>query len=142
MESGEVSISNTGDDGIQVELDGKTSTGILPDHEDADADIDEDTGNFYQDDGTLSIKDFGKTAIKTDGQVIINGGTQDYDASAVSENNNPATAITVLRQDDTRQNNTKDEVIYDLTGRLLKDMRKGKVVIIKKDNEIKKVIVQ
>jgi len=33
-------------------------------------------------------------------------------------------------------------VIYDLTGRLLKDMRKGKVVIIKKDNEIKKVIVQ
>lgn len=142
QKGGKITITGVEDDGIQVELDGKTSTGILPDHEDADADIDEDTGNFYQDDGTLSIKDFGKTAIKTDGQVIINGGTQDYDASAVSENNNPATAITVLRHDDTRQNNTKDEVIYDLTGRLLKDMRKGKVVIIKKDNEIKKVIVQ
>ena len=144
MQSGKINISGAEDDGIQVELDGKTSTGILPDHEDADADIDEDSGNCYLDDGTLSIKDFGKSAIKTDGQLIINGGTQDFDASAVSENNNPAAGISTPRNDDATQLNDANHsvVIYDLTGRLLKDMRKGKVVIIKKDNEIKKVIIK
>ena len=142
QKAGKITITGAKDDGIQVELDGKTSTGILPDHEDTEADIDEDTGNCYLDDGTLSIKDFGNSAIKTDGQVIINGGTQDYDANAVSENNNPATAITTLRHDDTRRNDTNSEVIYDLTGRLLKDMRKGKIVIVKDGNEIRKVIIK
>ena len=142
QKGGKITITGAKDDGIQVELDGTTSTGILPDHEDAEADIDEDTGNCYLDDGTLSIKDLGKTAIKTDGQVIINGGTQDYDASAVSENNNPASGISTLRQNDTRRNDTNSEVIYDLTGRLLKDMRKGKIVIVKDGNEIRKLIIK
>ena len=66
MQSGTINIKGAEDDGIQVELDGKTSTGILPDHEDTDADIDEATGNCYLDDGTLTIKDLGKSAIKTD----------------------------------------------------------------------------
>ncbi|MBO4892044.1 MAG: carbohydrate-binding domain-containing protein [Prevotella sp.] len=143
MQSGTITIKGAEDDGIQVELDGKTSTGILPDHEDTDADIDEDTGNCYLDDGTLTIKDLGKSAIKTDGQVIISGGKQDYDTNAVSENNNPATAITVVRSDDTRANDTTGgEMIYNVTGRQLKDIRKGQIVIIRHGSEVRKVIIK
>ena len=49
MESGTVTISGVGDDGIQVDLDGKESTGETADHED------EDSGNIYLEDGTLTI---------------------------------------------------------------------------------------
>ena len=49
-----VTISNTGDDGIQCELVGETSTGKIDGHED------EDTGNVYLDGGTLTIKDCGQ----------------------------------------------------------------------------------
>ena len=142
-EDATVNISGVGDDGIQVEVDKDNYTGPLPKHEDEDADVDENSGYFYQDAGTLTISDFGGFAIKADGKVMITGGTQNFDTSKISENNKVPSGITVVRSDDTRTNNdTTDEVIYDLTGRLLKDMRKGKVVIIKKDNEIKKVIIK
>ena len=49
MESGTVNISGTGDDGIQCDLDGDTSTGMTPNHED------EDSGNFYLSGGALTI---------------------------------------------------------------------------------------
>ena len=56
--------------------------------------------------------------------------------------NNPATAITV-RSDDTRANDTTGgEVIYDVTGRQLKDIRKGQIVIIRHGSEIRKVIIK
>ena len=41
MESGSINISGTGDDGIQADLDGDTSTGMTTNHED------EDSGNGY-----------------------------------------------------------------------------------------------
>lgn len=123
QKAGKITITGAADDGIQVELDGDTSTGVLPEHEDTEADIDEDTGNCYLDDGTLAISDFGKTAIKTDGQVIINGGTQDFDKTAISENNNPATGIASLRS-----NAVKSEAAYDLNGRQLKAQKKGVVI--------------
>lgn len=75
MESGEVSISNTGDDGIQVELSGTASTGEKTGHED------EDTGNFYMEDGTLTINNVTGKAIKVDGIITYSGGTQNFDTS-------------------------------------------------------------
>ena len=139
-----VNISGVKDDGIQVEVDDKNPyTGSLPNHEDEDADVDENSGYFYQDAGMLTISDFGGFAIKADGKVIINGGTQNFDTSKVSEDNNIPAGITVVRSDDTRANDTTGEVIYDLTGRqMLKDLRKGQIVIIRKDNEIRKVIIK
>ena len=103
QKAGKITITGAADDGIQVELDGDTSTGVLPEHEDTEADIDEDTGNCYLDDGTLAISDFGKTAI--------------------SENNNPATGIASLRS-----NAAKSEAAYDLNGRQLKAQKKGVVI--------------
>ena len=140
QKSGKITITGAKDDGVQVELTSDPYTGQLPDHEDVDAngeDIDENSGNAYLDDGTLSIKNFGKTAIKTDGKVIISGGTQDYDATAVSENNNPAGISTL------RDNDVKHEIVYDLYGRQMNgtSMPKG-VAIIRKGNQIRKVIVK
>ncbi len=132
MEKGTVNISGAQANGIKVELDGKTSTGVYPDHENGDED--EDTGNCYLDDGTLTISDCGGSVIWTDGEVVISGGTQNYDASKVSENN--ATAITTLQNDI-----DSTETFYDLDGRQLTGLRKG-VVIIKKGNEIRKAIIK
>ena len=71
MESGTVSISGTGDDGIQCDLDGTTSTGETTDHED------EDSGNIYISDGTLTITCTATAAkgVKGDGDINISGGT-------------------------------------------------------------------
>lgn len=135
-----VTISGVKDDGIQVEVDDKSDyTGPLPDHEDVDAngdDIDENSGNVYLDAGTLTIGECGGSVIKADGQVIINGGTQDYDTNAVSENNNPITGISTLRN-----NTTTGEAVYDLNGRQLKSQKKG-ITIIKNGNNTKKVIIK
>lgn len=75
LESGSLSINNTGDDGIQVELSGTASTGETIGHED------EDTGNFYMEDGTLTIKNVTGKAIKADGSITYSGGTQNFDTS-------------------------------------------------------------
>lgn len=71
MESGVISISNVGDDGIQAELDGTTSTGETTDHED------EDSGNIYISDGTITVAVTATAAkgIKADGDITVSGGT-------------------------------------------------------------------
>ena len=71
MESGTLSISSVGDDGIQVELDGTTATGETTDHED------EDSGNCYILDGTVTINVTAAATkgIKADGDINISGGT-------------------------------------------------------------------
>ena len=82
MEEGDakVTISNTEDDGIQCELAGEQSTGKIDGHED------EDTGNVYLEGGTLTIKDCAGQTIKTDGEIIVTGGTQNFDIpTAVNE---------------------------------------------------------
>ena len=70
MESGELTISGTGDDGIQCDLDGETSTGETDDHED------EDTGNIYLEGGTMNIAVTAAAAkgIKADGDMKISNG--------------------------------------------------------------------
>ena len=70
MESGTLTVSGVGDDALQAEVDGSTSTGETADHED------EDSSNIYILGGTLSLTttaDGGK-AVKSDGTVRIADG--------------------------------------------------------------------
>ena len=71
MKSGTVSISGVGDDGIQCDLDGDTSTGETADHED------EDSGNIYLEEGTLTITTTAAASkgIKSSGSIIVSEGT-------------------------------------------------------------------
>ena len=130
MMSGVVNISGVEDDGIQVELKEDTSTGVTKDHED------EDTGNCYLENGTLSISEYGSKAIKLDGTLTVKGGTQKYNAADVQEN---ATAINTIC---TKAND--DAAVYDLRGR---QMPKGAVLpkgiyIIREGDKASKVIVR
>lgn len=70
MGSGTLSLSTVGDDGIQVELDGDTSTGVTTDHED------EDSGNIYISGGTItaSITATAAKGIKASGDIYVTGG--------------------------------------------------------------------
>ena len=70
MKSGTVTISGVGDDGIQCDLGGDTSTGETTDHDD------EDSGNVYLEGGTLNITVTAAAAkgIKADGDLVISGG--------------------------------------------------------------------
>ncbi|MBR1394094.1 MAG: carbohydrate-binding domain-containing protein [Prevotella sp.] len=76
MKSGNVTISGTGDDGIQCDIDGTTYT-ATDDHED------EDTGNIYIDGGTLSITTTaaGAKGLKADSIAYVNDGTLTINAS-------------------------------------------------------------
>lgn len=71
MESGNVSISGVGDDGIQADLDGDSSTGETSDHED------EDSGNIYLEGGTLTVSISASAAkgVKAAGDLKVSDGT-------------------------------------------------------------------
>ena len=73
QQSGTVNISGTGDDAVQVDLDGETSTGATPDHED------EDSGNIYLAGGTLtaSVTADACKGLHSAGDIVITGGTTD-----------------------------------------------------------------
>ena len=101
MESGTLAICNTGDDGIQCELAGESSTGEITSHKD------EDSGNVYQEDGTLTIKDYGGKAIKSDGTIYYRGGNQEFDTSDTT------TGIISVKSSRVCVN----AAIYDLNGR-------------------------
>lgn len=70
MESGDVTISGVGDDGIQCDIDGDVSTGEMLDHED------EDSGNIYVSGGSVDISVTADAAkgIKSAGDVNVCGG--------------------------------------------------------------------
>jgi hypothetical protein len=125
MESGTVNITGATDDGIQVELDGSTSTGKTSGHED------EDSGNFYQEDGTLSISGYGGKAIKADGNIVFSGGKQDFDISDVID-----TGI------DTELTEDASEIrLFDLYGRQTKAAKSG-LYIIKNGPKTRKILVR
>ena len=128
MESGTVSISGVDDDGIQCELDGTTSTGITAEHKD------EDTGNFYQEDGTLTISNYKGKAIKTDGTITYNGGTQKFDTSDTSS----STGIATLKYMPTNELTE----YYDLTGRRIEGIKSNGITIVKSNGKSYKVISQ
>lgn len=71
MSSGTVGVSGVGDDAIQAEIDGTTNTGETADHED------EDSGNIYIEDGTLTLTTTanGTKCLKSDSTIVVNGGT-------------------------------------------------------------------
>lgn len=73
MESGTLNIGGTGDDALQCDIDGTTSTGALTDHED------EDSGNIYILGGTvnLNVTANGAKGFKAAGDINISGGTID-----------------------------------------------------------------
>jgi len=70
MESGTLSMKSIGDDGIQCDLEGDTSTGMLTDHEG------EDSGNIYLLGGTISatITADACKGINAEGDMLIEGG--------------------------------------------------------------------
>ena len=70
MESGSLAINGVGDDGIQCDLDGDSSTGETTDHED------EDSGNIYLHGGTIDISVTADAAkgIKSEGAIKVYGG--------------------------------------------------------------------
>ena len=114
MTSGVVNISGVEDDGIEVELKGETPTA-------GTGDEDEDTGNFYMLDGTLSISGY-------------TGGKQDFDLTNTKEN---ATAISAVSVE-----TSGSETYYDLSGRqVLKEQLSKGVYIIKKDGKTRKVLL-
>ena len=126
MESGTVNITGAGDDGIQVELKGETSTGKTTGHED------EDSGNFYQEDGTLSISGYAGKAIKADGIITYIGGTQNFDKADVAD----ATGIDSILTDDASETR-----VFDLQGRQTKASKSG-LYIIKNGTKVQKVLVK
>ncbi len=72
MKSGTLTVSGTGDDGIQADLESDdAATGETTDHED------ENSGNVYIEDGTLTVSVTAAAAkgIKSEGDMIISGGT-------------------------------------------------------------------
>lgn len=125
VESGTVSISGCGDDAMQVELEGDTSTGTTPEHED------EDSGNFYQEGGALLVNDCVGLAIKADGDIIYTGGTRNFtdaDTEAHADVNDvkASTAGTGA-----------ERLIYDLQGRR-SNAAKGGLYIVKEGREVRK----
>ena len=129
MESGTINITAAGDDGIQVELDeDAANTGITADHED------ENTGNFYQKAGTLSISGYTGKAIKADGTITYSGGKQDFD----TVDTEITADISALTSDPSSQTQA---TYYDLQGRPVKTVKKG-LYIFKKGNTIVKTHVK
>lgn len=129
MESGTVNISGAGDDGIQVEMDGTTSTGTTTDHED------EDSGNFYMEDGTLTISGYSGKAVKADGSIIYSGGTQNFDTTDVTENA-ASTGIETLRVMPTNEITE----YYDLMGRCIEPSQAKGIIIVKNNDKNYKII--
>ena len=116
MESGKVTISGVKEDGIQVELDGTTSTGITADHEE------EDTGNFYMEDGTLNITEGTGKAIKADGTITYSGGTQNFNT------NNTETSAGIASM--LNGASMKGHGVYDLLGRQLPSGNRQRGIIM------------
>jgi len=78
MKSGTVTISGVGDDAIQCDLDGDASTGETTDHED------EDSGNIYIEDGTLTVTNENGHGVKSAGDITVSGGTVNVTVSGTA----------------------------------------------------------
>ena len=128
MESGNVSISGAGDDGIQVELSGNASTGAMPQHEE------EDSGNFYMANGTLTISDYEGKAIVADGTINYSGGTQNFDTSDTK-------ILAGIEDIQASKPSRIQDGIYDLQGRKLQAAPQHRCIyIIVENGQAKKVI--
>ena len=128
MESGNVSISGAGDDGIQVELSGNASTGAMPQHEE------EDSGNFYMANGTLTISNYEGKAIVADGTITYSGGSQNFDTSDTK-------ILAGIEDIQASKPSRIQDGIYDLQGRKLQAAPQHRCIyIIVENGQAKKVI--
>lgn len=126
MESGTVNITKAGDDGIQVEFNsGSTTTGTTIEHED------ENSGNFYQDAGTLNIKGYNGKAIKTDGTITYKGGTRNF-----SDADTQTTAVATITSSPSSETGTA----YDLQGRKTNATRPGLYIFKNGNTTIKRIV--
>jgi len=135
MESGKVTISNVGGDGIQVEVDtDDTQTGEIAETANSDAHEDENSGYFYMEAGTLSINNVSQSS--TTGTYIeavkinISGGTYTYDGTAY-------TGISEILSGQS----IGDTVVYDLQGRKATTAKKG-LYLINNNGKTKKAILK
>ncbi|MCR4581990.1 MAG: carbohydrate-binding domain-containing protein [Prevotella sp.] len=129
MESGTVTISNVSDDGIQVSIK-ESDTGEIEGHEDEANDITEDSGTFYQEDGTLTISSFGSKAIKAEGDIHFNGGTQSGFSTTDDVKTYASSSDTGISTVTATQS-AASEAIYDLQGRQVTGAYRQKGIYIK-----------
>ena len=127
VESGKVNISSCGDDAMQVELDGSESTGTTPEHED------EDSGNFYQEDGTLNVYECVGKAIKADGDISLTGGSRNF-TDADTEQHADIDALKAASAEG------GERIVLDLEGRRTA-ARKSGLYIVKEGKEVRKVLI-
>lgn len=132
MEGGTVTISGVLDDGIQVEVsDVAAKTGAISDHED------EDSGNFYHEDGTLNISAYGGKAVKADGTIKLTVAKCNFTKDDCAEN---ALADGIISPQ-VATSSTFSPVTYDLQGRRVAtaDSRHG-LRIVRRGSEAYKLI--
>jgi len=112
-----------------VELDADNpNTGETTDHED------ENTGNFYMTDGTLTITNYTGKAVKADGTATFSGGTKNFGASDIE-------TVTGIEEVPVATTTKAVDGIYDLQGhRLTAAPQRRTLYIIVKDGEAKKFI--
>ena len=126
MESGTLTITGADDDGIQVELSSDPATGKTADHED------ENTGNFYMEDGTLSISGYGGKAIKADGTITYSGGKRNFPDSDTEVN----AAIGTVSAD------SGTPVFFDLNGRHVAQPAQAGIYIVRQGSKTTKRTVR
>jgi hypothetical protein len=127
VESGTVTLTSCGDDAIQVELDGSESTGPTPEHED------EDSGNFYQEGGTLAVNSCAGKAVKADGDISLTGGSRNF-TDADTEQHADIDALKAVSTDG------GECIVLDLQGRRTA-ARKSGLYIVKEGKEVRKVLI-
>ena len=98
-------MSGTSSHVVLVQDESSAVTGVTTDHED------ENSGNVYMDDGTLTISNYGGKAIKCDGTTSFTGGTRNFSTSDI------ATAIAPVKQAAEATTADGSTATYDLSGR-------------------------
>ena len=132
MSSGIVKISNVEDDGIQVELKDSIATDQTKLHED------ENSGNFYMTDGTLTMTDIENYCVKAYGNIYFTGGTRNFDTSNIQDHSEAA--ISPVQ----RTGSTGERQVYDLNGRRMPGsatLPKG-LYIVKEGDKVSKILVK
>ena len=127
VESGTVTVTSCGDDAMQVELDGTESTGPTTGHED------EDSGNFYQEGGTLEVYGCSGKAIKADGDISLTGGSRNF-TDADTEQHADIDALKAASAEG------GERIVLDLEGRRTA-ARKSGLYIVKEGKEVRKVLI-
>lgn len=135
MESGTVKITAATDDGIQVELATVDGIQVAPTPASDTEHTDENTGNFYQDGGTLNISGFGGKAVKTTGTITYNGGTRNFTAADTEEN--ATSAINTVKATEALD---ADAPVYTLDGRRVNAATAKGLLLVKRGNRYVKRI--